>query len=404
MLAITLLSPRAQSGRQKLARRFSPKAWRQNPAQTAATTRGTNILKACAAQCLARQQGKPRFTSLQDGRIDMQQANCSRDIFENLLCQSLFEPDLLRKVATLLDQDPFFMQGHLEMLRSAEKKGHEALHAEILQAALASAAALYRGGELQLGALAHWTPSDFESLREILSIALQTKELPLWKRAGIFRQLRGLSHATRFMPPADTGEQKYLVFQKMVDIRELAAEVAGIAPYWWGVHTHRQEALDHHRHTQSIVIRNRKARERDYLPADGIHESEETAFSRQYPKTNALVTPLAQELGLALGRVVLVKLPAHSQVYRHYDNEECLMERDRYHLVLSCGERNLLESGNNRFNVKPGELWFFDNKVMHRAVNPSDTPRIHIIFDGYPLGKLGHSPVKSKDGSSAAIE
>jgi hypothetical protein len=43
--------------------------------------------------------------------------------------------------------------------------------------------------------------------------------------------------------------------------------------------------------------------------------------------------------------------------------------------------------GNNRFNVKPGELWFFDNKVMHRAVNPSDTPRVHIIFDGYPLVK-----------------
>lgn len=129
--------------------------------------------------------------------------------------------------------------------------------------------------------------------------------------------------------------------------------------------------------------------DRKYQPVDGIHESEEVFFSRQYPKTNALVTALAHELGLALGRVVLVRLPAHSQVYRHYDDEAYLQERDRYHLVLSCGDRNLLESGNNRFNVKPGELWFFDNKVMHRAVNPSDTPRVHIIFDGYPLGKLG---------------
>ena len=80
-----------------------------------------------------------------------------------------------------------------------------------------------------------------------------------------------------------------------------------------------------------------------------------------------------------------------------------LKERDRYHLVLSCGERNLLESGNNRFNVKPGELWFFDNKVMHRAANLSDAPRVHIIFDGYGLGKLGDSSAMLKADSSAAI-
>lgn len=211
----------------------------------------------------------------------------------------------------------------------------------------------------------------------------------LWKRVGIFRRLKGLSGATRWMPPADPGEQKYLVFQKMVDIREVAAEVAGLAPHWWAVHTRRQESLDHHRHTQSILVRNRKAHERTYQPADGVHESEEMAFSRQYPKTNALVLSLAQELGLALGRVALVRLPAHSQVYRHYDDEAYLKERDRYHLVLSCGVHNVLESGNNRLNVKPGELWFFDNKVMHRAANLSGTPRVHVIFDVYWLGGLG---------------
>jgi hypothetical protein len=316
----------------------------------------------------------------------MQKANCSRDAFENLLCQSVFEPELLRNVATLLDQDAYFMRGHLEMLWSAEKKEHSTLYAELLQLALASASALYRGGKLQLETLAHWTVSDFESLREVLLIGLKRKELSLLKRAGIFRQLKSLSRAMRLKTPATPAgpvEQKYLVFQKNIDVQELAAEVDGIPPYWWCVNTRRQEALDHHRHTQSIAIRNRKVHDRKYTPADGIHESEEVVFSRQFPKINALVLSLAQELGLALGRVVLVKLPAHSQVYRHYDDEAYLQERDRYHLVLSCGDSNVLESGNNRFNVKPGELWFFDNKVMHRAVNPSDTPRVHIIFDGY---------------------
>ena len=30
--------------------------------------------------------------------------------------------------------------------------------------------------------------------------------------------------------------------------------------------------------------------------------------------------------------------------------------------------------------LESGERWFFDNKVMHRAINPSDTPLVHIIF------------------------
>ncbi|AYQ26859.1 MULTISPECIES: aspartyl/asparaginyl beta-hydroxylase domain-containing protein [unclassified Polaromonas] len=321
----------------------------------------------------------------------MKKVNSSRGIFEDFLCQSLYEPELLRNVAILLDQDPYFMRGHLEVLWSTQKKGHQDLHAEVLHTALSRAAELFRGNELQLDNLAHWTLSDFESLREVLSMGLKAKELSLWRRVGIFRQLRGLSRVTRSMPPEGLGEQKYLVLQKTVNVQEIAAEVNGIAPYWWGLHTHRQEDLHEHRHTQSIVVRSRKVHDRQYQPVDGIHESEETAFSRQYPKVNALVSTLAHELGLALGRVVLVRLSAHGQVYRHYDDEEYLQERDRYHLVLSCGESNVLESGNNRFNVKPGELWFFDNKVMHRSSNPSGMPRTHIIFDGYPLSKMGTS-------------
>lgn len=332
----------------------------------------------------------------------MQKTNCSRDIFENILCRNLSEPELLRDVATLLDQDPYFMRGHLEVLWSAQKKEHRGLYAEVLHGALASAAALYRGGTLEGDTLPHWALSDFESLREVLSLGLQNKALSLWRRAVIFRQLRGLSRAMRSMPPADPGEQKYLVFQKTLDVREIAAEVNGAAPYWWGIQTRRQETLDPHRHTQSIVVRNRKVHERTYLAVDGVHESEETIFSRRYPGTNALVTALARELGLALGRVVLVKLPAHCQVYRHYDDDDFLKERDRYHVVLCCGEKNVLESGNNRFNVKPGELWFFDNKVMHRAVNPSSAPRIHIIFDGYPLAKLAQADAAPGSGDGLA--
>ena len=35
--------------------------------------------------------------------------------------------------------------------------------------------------------------------------------------------------------------------------------------------------------------------------------------------------------------------------------------------------------------AKPGDVWLFDNKAMHRADNRSSLPRYHVIFDGFPL-------------------
>ncbi|MGK7915145.1 MAG: aspartyl/asparaginyl beta-hydroxylase domain-containing protein [Prochloraceae cyanobacterium] len=31
--------------------------------------------------------------------------------------------------------------------------------------------------------------------------------------------------------------------------------------------------------------------------------------------------------------------------------------------------------------MKPGELWWFDNKKPHEAINEADDWRIHLIFD-----------------------
>lgn len=373
MLAMRLLSPgcRKRSG-----------AW-----STYKTDKGVSIaapLKHACQRHIALAGSEARHQHPRE----MQKSNCAGDLFEKLLCQSLSEAELLRNVAALLNQEPYFMRGHLEMLWNAQKKEHWGLYNEMLVFALASAEDIYRGSRLRQEILTHWMPPDFESLQEILRLGLRSKAVPFWRKASLFLRLDNLSRSTLLKAPENASEQKYLAFQREVDIREIAAEVNIIAPYWWAVQTRRQEALDHHRHSQSIAIRARVVHDPKYAPVDGVHESEETAFSRQFPRINALVLELAQELGLALGRVVLVRLSPHSQVYRHYDDEEYLKSRDRYHLVLACGDENVLESGSNRSAVKPGELWFFDNKVMHRACNLSDAPRIHIIFDGYPLAKL----------------
>ena len=41
-------------------------------------------------------------------------------------------------------------------------------------------------------------------------------------------------------------------------------------------------------------------------------------------------------------------------------------------------------SGGETVRMQEGELWWFDNKAVHDAFNPSAEGRIHVIFDVLP--------------------
>ena len=40
--------------------------------------------------------------------------------------------------------------------------------------------------------------------------------------------------------------------------------------------------------------------------------------------------------------------------------------------------------------MQEGELWVFNNKEYHTAYNPSDVPRMHLIFDILPSAGFGY--------------
>ena len=53
-------------------------------------------------------------------------------------------------------------------------------------------------------------------------------------------------------------------------------------------------------------------------------------------------------------------------------------------LVLRSAGGSPLAAGGERILMRPGELWAFDNKARHWADNPSEEPRVHLIFDVLP--------------------
>ena len=169
-----------------------------------------------------------------------------------------------------------------------------------------------------------------------------------------------------------------------VDVRPFLAEVDA-APEMWLANTSRQRNVRCQRHTQNIFLRAaRKPLPPGAKNANDVHESRVARAASKFPRTLAFCERIAEELESTLGRATLVALLPKSQVFPHVDAGAYYRIRDRLHLVLKSSEGSSLTAGDETVVMRPGELWAFNNKARHSAINPSREPRVHLIFDLLP--------------------
>ena len=114
------------------------------------------------------------------------------------------------------------------------------------------------------------------------------------------------------------------------------------------------------------------------------HDSEETNLANKFPLAMQMLYRLAEEQGAEVCRVLYVKLLPWSVVYRHYDDGDYFIGRDRYHFVVDSDAGSIMACGDELITMQERELWWFDNKSEHESANKSDKGRVHLIFDLLP--------------------
>ena len=175
-----------------------------------------------------------------------------------------------------------------------------------------------------------------------------------------------------------------------VDTRPLLTELAA-EPELWLADTSRQRKVRCQRNTQNICLRApKKPLPPDAKNANEVHESRRTRVAAKFPRTLTFCEKVADEWGADLGRATLVALLPGSRVYPHIDKGNYYRIRDRLHLVLKSPEGSPLAAGDETVVMREGELWVFNNKVKHWADNPSEEPRVHLIFDLLPAPDCGY--------------
>ena len=163
------------------------------------------------------------------------------------------------------------------------------------------------------------------------------------------------------------------------------------SPEMWLDDTSRQRKVRCQRHTQNIFLRAPKKP----LPpgaknANDVHESRLARAAAKFPCNLAFCERIADEQGGTLGRATLVTLLPKSRVFPHVDTGAYYRIRDRFHLVLKSPVGSPLTAEGKTVVMREGELWVFNNKVRHWADNPSDEPRVHLIFDVLPSAGHGY--------------
>lgn len=153
----------------------------------------------------------------------------------------------------------------------------------------------------------------------------------------------------------------------------------------WYANTKRQRDLMYHSHTQSIVLRSIVDRAEYPTSIDGPHESIRTPCAHYFKQAITFAEECARESKCGLGRVALVRLKSGKISYRHADHETHLQNRTRYHLVVDAKKDNLLCVGDELAFIENGQLFKYDNKVMHKSYNQSPDWRVHLIFDMFPV-------------------
>jgi Aspartyl/Asparaginyl beta-hydroxylase len=187
------------------------------------------------------------------------------------------------------------------------------------------------------------------------------------------------AHERQDAAASDAETPGFLRIYAHVDVRELNCEIRA-QPALWGVGKMRQQRIPVQRETSNICLRSAR-RASSSVSIDDIHESGNTRLAREFPATMRWVEAFASQRGRQLGRALLARLRPRGQVYSHIDHGDYYRIRDRYHLVLVSACGSPMTCGKQTQVMREGELWWFDNKQVHAAFNPSDEDRIHLIFD-----------------------
>lgn len=112
------------------------------------------------------------------------------------------------------------------------------------------------------------------------------------------------------------------------------------------------------------------------------HESINYPAFNLLPEARKLVFDLMSYVqGERLGRVMINKIAPGGRIYPHEDTPEHTAYYTRFHIILQSAAGCYIKSGDEQWEMRTGDVFWFNNKLMHEVVNNSPIDRISMVID-----------------------
>jgi hypothetical protein len=184
-----------------------------------------------------------------------------------------------------------------------------------------------------------------------------------------------------------------------IDIRSFVAEILA-NEHLWLLDKRRQDRIYVQRETNTIPLRGADTRGRITANVNEIHECITTQQAAKFPFLMHFLQAFARDRDAKLQRAMIVRLKPNGRVYPHIDAGSYYIPRDRFHLVLISSYGSRLTSGRESAIFREGELWWFNNKLIHSSANDSRAWRVHVIFDLLPSTQARSNQEILKEGGN----
>ena len=148
----------------------------------------------------------------------------------------------------------------------------------------------------------------------------------------------------------------------------------------WDEFTERQKRYNTvHTHTKTIPIIFDKSFNFDSFKI--VPTNHYQLFSEEISKLENIINSNNSEDGKII-RAILVNLPSGKSIPFHVDNGKTLIYCRRIHIPIQTNENCFFTVGDDKRNLKLGEIWEINNdKKQHSVENFGEFDRIHLIVD-----------------------